>query len=228
MKTAFQLRLMSIVSKSKTLTAIPFLFVLISGFANAQSDTGNEEFSIYDGSILEPLIIMARQLQEAEQHAEALEVFEKAWQVSRVANGLYDESQIDIVQSMIFSDVELENWEAVDQHYDYLTHLYNRVYTIDDPKLEQGLQAIALYHVNALNNNLDGKRIQHLRAARTVLKMRLEIAEVTLEEKDPKFDFLQESIALSERQLYLESGLSNKIIQANSRSERDRWFAGLD
>ncbi|NKB32331.1 MAG: hypothetical protein GKR91_04465 [Pseudomonadales bacterium] len=193
-----------------------------------QSFSLEEEFSVYDSETLEPLLIMAQQLQEAGLHREVIESFDKAGQVSRVNPALYDEPQIGIIEAMISSDNELENWESVNQHYGYLEHLYGRIFDFDDPKLEDGLRKISAWHVNALNINLDGKRVQHLRKAHKIFKMRLAIAEVTLEENHPKFDFLKESIAISEQQLYLASDLYKEILRTRAVVSRDRLLAGLD
>ena len=61
----------------------------------------SEEFNPFDDQQLEDLVVAARQQQEAGVHAVALRLLDQAWQVSRVAYGLYHESQVPLLESMI-------------------------------------------------------------------------------------------------------------------------------
>ena len=89
------------------------------------------------------------QRHEAWDHVAAPEAFDLAWQITRVANGLLHGSQIPIVLSMLVSEIELEDWESVDNHFGYLEHLYQRPYNNDDQRFEIGLQKVSSWHVNA-------------------------------------------------------------------------------
>ena len=188
----------------------------------------SEEFNPFDDQQLEDLVVSARQQQEAGAHAVALQLFDQAWQVSRVANGLYHESQVPLLESMIASQIELEDWQAIDDHYGYLELIYTRLYDVDDLRLEAGLQKVSSWHINAFNANVDGKREEHLRKARQVLKTRLEVAELTLPAGDPKFAFLHESIRLSEQHLYLMSERYKMMRQKQQQAARDSLLATLD
>ncbi len=188
----------------------------------------SEEFNPFDDQQLEELVLAARQQQEAGVHDAALQLFNQAWQVSRVANGLYHESQVPLLESMIASQIELEDWQAIDGHYAYLELIYTRLYDTDDPMLEVGLQKVSSWHINAFNVNVDGKREEHLRKARQVLKTRLEVAELTLPEGHPKFAFLNESIRLSEQHLYLMSERYKMAVRQQQQAARDGLLATLD
>ena len=85
-------------------------------------------------------MIRAVRFQEEGDHDSASELFAQAWQIARVSNGLYHQSLIPIVERMITSEVALENWQAVDNKYGLLEHLYRRLYDTDDERLESGLQ----------------------------------------------------------------------------------------
>lgn len=188
----------------------------------------SEEFNPFDDQQLEDLVVAARQQQEAGAHAVALRLLDQAWQVSRVAYGLYHESQVPLLESMIASQIELEDWQAIDDHYGYLELIYTRLYDVDDPRLEAGLQKVSSWHINAFNANVDGKREEHLRKARQVLKTRLEVAELTLPAGDPRFAFLHESIRLSEQHLYLMSERYKMMRQKQQQAARDSLLATLD
>ena len=86
------------------------------------------------------IMMRAVRFQEEGDHDSASEHFAQAWQIARVSNGLYHQSLIPIVERMITSEVALENWQAVDNKYGLLEHLYRRLYDTDDERLESGLQ----------------------------------------------------------------------------------------
>ncbi len=188
----------------------------------------SEEYNPYDDSQLENLVLQGRRNQEAGNHADAIGFFDMAWQSSRVTNGLYHASQVPLLESMIVSEIELEAWQSVDDHYAYIELLLHRLYDKQDARLEAGLQSVSSWHVNAFNINLDGKREQHLRKAYRILKLRLEVAENTLPSDDPKFEFLNESIRLSEAYLYLMSERYRQQLRNQEQAERERLLATLD
>lgn len=185
-------------------------------------------YNPFDDSQLEQLALQGQQHQEAGNHALAVEFLDRAWQSSRVSLGLYHSAQIPILERMIVSQIELENWQAIDAYYSYLELIYTRLYEVDDIKLEEGLQKVSSWHINAFNLNLDGKQEQHLRKAREILKLRLEIANNTLPPDHPRFEFLHESIRLSETHLYLLSERYKEQLRKQKRAERERLLATLD
>ena len=194
---------------------------------SAQADASSPlHFDAFDPAQLGPLLKEARARQEADEHLIALQVLKKAWHVSRVNNGLYHESQIPLLDSMIQSEIEIRDWAALDQHYSYMAHLYRRLYALDDPRLEEGLRKVSAFHVNALNINLDGKREYHLQQAAELFQLRLRVAELTLEEGHPRFQFLQEGLSISRQQLYMLSTPQQE--QQWPSEERAALLSGLD
>ncbi len=199
-----------------------------SELAGLPEESLHLEFSVYDYRSMEPLNDLGLKLREEGDNEQALHLIKMAWQTNRISNGFYHESQLVLLDNMIIIESELSNWEAVNKHYSYLEHLYQRLYKLDDPRLESGLQQISSWHVNALNINLNGKRLEHLRKAHQIFKLRLECAERTLAAGDPKFAFLQESIAVSERQLYTVSSATTETARSQQRERRKRSLAGRD
>ena len=177
------------------------------------------EFGAYDQRQVEPLGDLGREQLELGDYAQALQLFKQALHVSRINHGLYHESQLQILDSIIASEIALRDWEAVDNHYSYLEHLYRRLFELDDPRLERGLREVSSWHVNALNVNIDGRRVEHLRQANKVFKLRLQIAERTLTIGDPRYDFLVKNIEICERQLYLSSDLNTEMLARRPKSK---------
>jgi tetratricopeptide (TPR) repeat protein len=179
-------------------------------------------FGPYDYRLAEPLQSLGSQLEGAGNYSDALLFYQQALHVTRVNNGLYHESQVEILKRIIENNKALQNWEEVNNHFAYLEHLYQRIYEVKDPRLEVGLQQVVSWHVNALNINLEGKRIEHLQKANKLFKLRLKIAELTLTPDDPKFAFLHHNIAICERQLYLASDINKEMMGKKNRPKRDR------
>ncbi len=214
--------------EAKPLSSAPESLALLASDVMQSSQLLADEYNLYDNTQLDALFVQGRQQQEAGNHAFAVEYFERAWQSSRVANGLYHTSQVPLIESMIVSEIELEDWQAIDDHYSYLELLYTRLFDETQAELEEGLQKVSSWHINAFNLNLDGKREQHLREARKVLKLRLEVANNTLPAGHPRFDFLHQSIRLSEQHLFLMSERYKEQLRRQQRAERDRLLATLD
>ena len=157
-------------------------------------------------------------LQESGEHEAAVLAFQKVWEIDRIQNGLYSESQVSIIENLIFSLMELANWDSVNEQFEYLEHLYKRIYDTGNPKLDLGLQKISSWHVSALNQDLDNQRLMHLRKVHKLFKKRLDIARLTLNAEDQLLQYLIDNIALSQRELYLYSNAGREMVYAQTLS----------
>ncbi len=182
----------------------------------------------YDIRLKEALRGLGFRLKQEGQFEEASLVFKRALHVSRVNEGLNNESQLAIVERLIEVDQQLAAWDEVNDHFTYLEHLYKKLYKLDDPRLEQGLRKVVAWHFDASNFNLNGNRIEHLRKAHGLLKLRLQSAELTLSGEDPLLDSLKRNIERSEYYLYLNSELYQELSSERRRSLRDRYLANID
>lgn len=187
-------------------------------------------FGAYDQRQIESLEDLGRLSQEEGEHQQALMLFKQALHVARINHGLYHELQIPIVDDIISAEIALKNWEEVDNFYAYQEHLYRRIYDMDDPRLEVGLRKVSAWHVTALNVNLDGKRIEHLRKANKLYKIRKEVAERTLSSDDPKIAMLARNVEIFEKELYLSSDLNREMLvrQRNDSLSRRSSFRQSD
>lgn len=162
----------------------------------------SRDFNVFSTESLDPLIDIGLLMQEQGRHEHAVAYFKQARQVSRIQNGFYDETQIALLEAMIESEMALEDYDAVDDHYSHMEFLYRKLYSIDDPRLETGLQKVSGWLSYALSINPVGNRVDQLRKANRIYKLRLQIAERTLASNHPRFNFLLENIAICEKQLY--------------------------
>jgi len=176
------------------------------------------DFDAYDLRQIESLEDLGRFSQSSGEHRQALVLFKQALHVARINQGLYHESQISIVDDIISAEIALQNWEEVNDFYAYQEHLYRRLYDTDDSRLEAGLKKVSAWHITALNVNLDGNRIEHLRKVNKLFKLRMQIAENTLSLDDPKFAMLARNIEIFERELFLSSDLNNEVMIRQQRN----------
>jgi len=186
------------------------------------------QYGPYDIRLKEAFKGLGFQLKKSGEFHAASDAYERALHISRINEGLYNESQLAIVERLIEVDQQMARWEQVNDHYGYLEHLYKRLYPKDDPRLEQGLRKVVAWHFDASNFNLNGQRVEHLRKAHGLLKLRLEIAELTLSGEDPLLDSLKRNIARSEYFLYLSSDIYQEMSKERRRSARDRYLVTLD
>ncbi len=182
----------------------------------------DSDYGAYDRRQVERLEDLGRLTQSEGEFQQALMLFKQALHIARINNGLYHESQIPIVDEIIAVEIALRNWESVDNFYTYQEHLYKRLYPMDDPRLEAGLRKVSAWHVNALNVNLDGKRIEHLRKANNLFKLRMQIAENTLSLDDPRFAVLAQNIEICERELFLASDLNREMMVRQQNDNQPR------
>ena len=184
--------------------------------------TLESEFGAYDRGQIEQLGDLGRLSQSDGEFQQALLLFKQALHVARINNGLYHESQIQIVDDIIATEIALRNWESVDKYYTYQEQLYKRLFKMDDPRLEAGLRKVSAWHVSALNVNLNGNRIEHLRKANKLFKLRMQIAENTLSQDDPRFAVLAENIEICERELFLASDLNREMMVRQKKGDQFR------
>ena len=184
--------------------------------------TIESDFSAYDQRQIESLEDLGRMSQSLGKHLQALALFKQALHIARINQGLYHESQISIVDDIISTEIALQNWEEVNNFYAYQEHLYRRLYDTDDSRLESGLRKVSAWHITALNVNLGGNRIKHLRKVNKLFKLRMQIAENTLSLNDPKFAMLARNIEIFERELFLSSDLNSEMVVRQQRNPRLR------
>ena len=178
----------------------------------------NTSQSAFHINSLDSNLSKAVALQESGEHEAAVLAFQKVWEIDRIQNGLYSESQVSIIENLIFSLMELANWDSVNEQFEYLEHLYKRIYDTGNPKLDLGLQKISSWHVSALNQDLDNQRLMHLRKVHKLFKKRLDIARLTLNAEDQLLQYLIDNIALSQRELYLYSNAGREMVYAQTLS----------
>lgn len=183
---------------------------------------------IHDAVQVDGMLLRAHFLQEQSYHDEAISVLREALQSTRMTLGLYHENQIEILDSLIVSEVARENWHRVDDLNALLAHLYGSLYAGDSEKLEQGLQKVTRWHVDALRYNLDGRTVPHLREARKLFKTRLQLARQADVPDVRKIERLQEGIRIAETHLIIQSDNHMDELRKQQALRRAWLLSSLD
>jgi hypothetical protein len=182
------------------------------------------EIGAYDPRLLNLLVELATTQQEIKDYVGANVTLQEALQLTRINDGLYAPNQLAILDSIIANETSLKNWPAVDNHYEFMLHLLLRAYSFEDAELEIGLQKVSSWHVNAFNNDIDDRTLEHLRRGNKVFQYRLQTAEQTLDEDDPKLSFLRRNIATIEE--HLERIRSEHVVESDRSAPHPRSGGG--
>ena len=183
---------------------------------------------IHDAVQVDGMLLRAHFLQEQSYHDEAISVLREALQTTRMNLGLYNENQFEILDSLIVSEVAKENWRRVDDLNALLEHLYCSLYAGDSEKLEQGLEKVTRWHVDALRYNLDGRTVPHLREARKLFKTRLQLARQADVPDVRKIERLQEGIRIAETHLIIQSDSHMDELRKQQAVRRAWLLSSLD
>lgn len=177
---------------------LTFLFLLITSSAYSQStDSDNEsrvtrnileaqlldvstykfEHGNFDPALIGKLIDLADSQSLIGEYENAIESLKEALQVSRINHGLYDYSQVEILDELIINEALMKNWEAVNTLYGLEEHLFRRLFEPTDARLEAGLRKVTAWHISAINEDIDSNKQEHLLKLQELLAIRLEVIE---------------------------------------------------
>ncbi|MGQ9425479.1 energy transducer TonB [Gilvimarinus sp. F26214L] len=86
-------------------------------------------------------------------HRDAIAIFDRAVHVSRINNGLYDLSQVPIIERMVESLKARGLWEEVHKRHQYLYWLHKRNYGAEDPRMLPVIDRLGKWYISdyALN-----------------------------------------------------------------------------
>lgn len=155
----------------------------------------------FDSALIDMLVQLADTQSLTGQYENAIESLEEALQVSRIHNGLFHYSQIEIVDELIANEVLMENWEAVNDFYDLEEHMFRRLFEPTDARLEVGLEKVSAWHINAVNEDIDGNKKEHLEKLQELLTIRLAVVENLLGSDNARYDYLLNNLAYVELEL---------------------------
>ena len=203
-----------------------WLAVIVLALHSPASGQSRASFTA-DSLLSDSLLSQARALQERNEHAAALPILRQALQSARMSRGLYHEDQLEILHSLIESESVQANWKQVDDYFALLQNLYLRWYADDPARLERGLARVSDWHADALRHGLDERTVPHLRQARRLFKLRLEIAEAAPSPDPGKIESLRSNIRIAESNLGLYSLRDSGILHEQQARQRELLLSSL-
>ena len=120
------------------------------------------EHGAWGSGLSEQLSGLGKAYQLRGEHDQAIEVFARAIHVNRINQGLYDLSQVDIIENMLDSLLVTGNWQEVHERQQYLYWLHRRNYGDSDPRMLPVIDRLGSWYINDYALNPSNRYIGHL------------------------------------------------------------------
>ena len=125
-------------------------------------DTLESETGAWGEGLSEQLTGLGKAYQLRGQHREAIEIFERAIHVNRINTGLYDLSQVDLIENMLDSLIVTGQWDEVHERQQYLYWLHRRNYGDSDPRMLPVIDRLGSWYINDYALNPGNRMVSHL------------------------------------------------------------------
>ena len=123
--------------------------------------------------------------QKAGLHQEAVDTFKRAIHINRINEGLYNFSEIPILEQIIESHAALGEWQEVNDRYNFLFQVHNRHYGRTDPRVLPALKTVELASPG-VQRRFQWKSANHLLTARNLFDSTVRIIAVNFGNTDPR------------------------------------------
>lgn len=108
----------------------------------------------YEAGLSEELLALASLYQKTGEFREAQTVLNRAAHIARVNNGLFDASQIPLLQRVIENYIELGDLLTADQQQEALFYMQRKLYQNGSPELVPGLKYFAEWNLFAATTRI--------------------------------------------------------------------------
>ena len=95
-------------------------------------------------------------------YLQAVAAFEKALHIGKVNAGLHDLMQVEIVELLIDSYSQLQDWQGLDKNLNYLLWLSRRNYNNDDDRLVAIIERVGRWYMQAYQLYSGGEAVSYL------------------------------------------------------------------
>ncbi len=143
------------------------------------------ESGAYNNDLVEQLIGLGLAYSDAEKHAEALKVYQRALHINRVNHGLHSLEQIPILERVIEANTALNDYNQLNNNYSYMLWVYKRNFPENDLRMLPVLDRIAEWHLDAFNKTLMPESLGHLVVAANLYNESLEIIKLVKGDDHP-------------------------------------------
>lgn len=119
---------------------------------------------------------------EQGDHIKRLEVLNQALQLHRINYGLESKEQLGILEQILSTNIDLEDWKALDQSYEYFYWVNRRIYGTDSLDLLPALNRVMEWKLDVIERGLFGhpEIIKH--QATDLLRKIRKVREINSEE----------------------------------------------
>ena len=151
----------------------------------------------WDRDLVEELASLGRLQQQQGNHGGAIQTLDRAIHVNRINSGLYTLEQIPVVEQLISSHMALGDWEEADTYNNYLFHVQQKAYGLNDPRLIPVLDRLATWNIQAFKigyGNLLGIK---LRQSQIMFNAAARMVSLHFGKADKRFINYQRNIATS-------------------------------
>jgi len=172
----------------------------------------------WDRGLIEELASLGRLQQQQGNHVGAIETLDRAIHVNRINSGLYTLEQIPVVEQLIQSHMALGDWEQVDLYNNYLFHVQQKAYGIDDPRLIPVLDRLATWNIQAFKIGYGNLRGIRLRQSQIMFNAAARMVDMHFGKTDERYLNYQRNIANS---AYLVSRNPDLMMEINRPEYRN-------
>ncbi len=151
----------------------------------------------WDGGLVEELASLGRLQQQQGNHLGAIETLDRAIHVNRINSGLYTLEQIPVVEQLIQSYMALGDWEQADIYNNYLYHVQQKAYGVDDPRLIPVLDRLATWNIQAFKIGYGDLLGVRLRQSQIMFNAAARMVHMHFGKTDERFVNYQRNIANS-------------------------------
>lgn len=155
----------------------------IEKYQNAIEEIELQE-GVYGGKLAQELQNLGTLYQNHGDHSGAIKVLNRSLHISRINEGLYSPSQIPILEKIIHSHKELEQWQLVSERYNYQYWLYSTNFGDDDIEMIEMELKLAYWYLNAYNLKIAPGPAQNLLNSYSLFKKLVQVMSSKYGEKD--------------------------------------------
>lgn len=112
------------------------------------------ELGIYDSSLIEAYVELAELYSAGEEWDSAIETYSSALQIARIADGLESPSQLSLIDDLILSQSQREDWRAIDDLQHLALHIGKRLFPMEDAEYLASLNKFGDWKLRVLKENL--------------------------------------------------------------------------
>lgn len=120
------------------------------------------EQGAYHPALRQALLALGLWHRDQGDNLQAVEAFEKALHIAKVNAGLHDPAQVEIVELLIDSYSQLQDWRGLDKNLNYLLWLSRRNYNNDDDRLVAIIERVARWYMQAYQLYSGGEAVSSL------------------------------------------------------------------